>query len=81
MTGPQAGGPSIIANDYRSRKTDLPIRAMLHAIEGPCHRKWGRARGWALRYASIPAAEADLGELVYTCQACLPGQGAPLDRQ
>ncbi len=78
-----AGGQSIIANDFRGRKTEFPIRAMLHAIEGPCHlihRKWGR-EPWTLRYASISASEADIGELVLTCQSCLPGQGAPLDRQ
>ena len=79
-TAPHAGGPSIIANDFRHRKTDFPIRAMLHAIEGPCHRKWGRARDWILRYESIAAAEADIGELVFTCQACLRGKGAQLDR-
>ena len=70
----------IVVNDYRGRSPVHDLRAMLHVVDGPCERKWGRRREWTLRHVSVKAAEEDIGDRVYTCQLCLPGEGTPLIR-
>ena len=69
----------IAVNDWRGRNPQDAIDAMLHDPNCPQARRYWDERHWSL-YPSREEAEARIGTLPYTCQACLPGQGRVLDR-
>ena len=69
----------VAVNDWRGRNPQHVIDAMIHHPNCPQSIRYWDERHWSL-YPSREAAEADIGELAFTCQKCLPGHGRVLDR-
>ena len=72
----------VVVNDWRGRNPQDAVDGMIHSTLGPCSTvpaNWMNLDHW-IPYASWQQAEADFGQLAFTCQQCFPGQGRALPR-
>ena len=70
----------VLVNDWRGRNPVHNLDAMIHDASCGLARRFGHLPYWR-PYPSVQEAEADIGELAFTCDVCLPGQGVHLDRR